>query len=114
LQDGLKVGLKIEEMDIADLRVAIQQTKNQDIKRVLENLLRGSHNHLRAFSRQLAASGGTYTPTSLSQSDFDQIAGSAQERGGQNRGRSGQGGKGLGKGRGQGPGMGKKRGNGRG
>jgi len=114
LQDALKVGLKIEEMDIADLRMAIQQTKNQDIKRVLEKLLRGSHNHLRAFSRQLAASGGTYNPTSLSQSDFDQIAGSSQERGGQNRGRSGQLGKGFGKGRGQGQGMGKKRGNGRG
>ena len=98
LTDALKVGLKIEEMDIADLRIAIQSSNSQDINRVFENLERGSRNHLRAFARQLKASGGTYDATNLSQSDFDQIASSGQERGG------GQGrmrGRGKGKGRGK-------------
>lgn len=84
LADALKVGLKIEEMDIADLRVAIKATKNQDIQRVLGNLLRGSQNHLRAFARRLGMLGGTYVATSLSQSDFDQIASSKQQPGNSN------------------------------
>lgn len=103
LNDALKVGLKIEEMDIADLRVAIQGTNNREIKRVFENLERGSRNHLRAFARQLKAAGGTYVATNLNQSDFDQIASSEQERGGGGgQGRAGGRGNGRGKGKGRG------------
>lgn len=101
INDALKVGLKIEEMDIADLRAAIQGTNHGDIKRVFENLERGSRNHLRAFAKRLKAAGGDYVATNLSQTDFDQIASSQQERGGGARGPAG----GLGHGRGKrGPG----------
>ena len=111
LEDALKVGLKIEEMDIADLRTAIESSKNNDITRVFENLLRGSRNHLRAFSSRLSAVGGNYVPTYLKKADFDQIAKSKQEtgrnsgqQGGRGMSRSGQKNKGNGNGKGRGNG----------
>jgi len=48
------VGIFIEELDIADLRRAIEQDHPADVVRVLANLLRGSEHHLAAF-RALAA-----------------------------------------------------------
>ncbi len=88
LSDALKVGLKIEEMDIADLRNAIQSTSNNDIKQVFQHLEQGSRNHLRAFASQLRNTGGTYTSTQLSQLEFDAIANSTPGRGG-NQGQKG-------------------------
>lgn len=116
LEDALKVGLKIEEMDISDLRVAIQSTNNQDIMGVLENLLRGSRNHLRAFASRLNATGGTYVSTNLPLQDFNRIASSQQEFGGNNgRGNRGQGQNQNGQGRnGQGMGQNGKQGRGQG
>ncbi len=55
---ALKVGIGIEELDIADLEEYISGTDNADLRRVYANLLRGSENHLRAFERLLARSGG--------------------------------------------------------
>jgi hypothetical protein len=86
--EALKVGLKIEEMDIADLRVAIQASNKNDIKQVLQNLEQGSRNHLRAFASQLQQAGGTYVSTQLSQNEFNEIASSTPGRGG-NQGRQG-------------------------
>ena len=119
--EAIQVGLKIEELDIADLKTAIQTSNQTNVQRVLENLHRGSRNHLRAFASRLQQLGGTYVPTSLSQQEFNEIVNSAQERGGPNQGagqgqnnqRSGaQGGQQQG-GQGQ-SGRGKRRGRGRG
>lgn len=52
--EAYKVGVLIEETDIADLKKAISRTDNRDIVRVYTNLLNGSLNHLSAFSRVLA------------------------------------------------------------
>lgn len=54
LNEAYKVGVAIEELDIADLKadLATLDPKDTDIKATMENLLRGSENHLRAFSRQ--------------------------------------------------------------
>jgi len=51
-----KVGVIIEEVDIADLQrmIAALDPADSDIKDVYENLLHGSENHLRAFNRQVA------------------------------------------------------------
>jgi len=46
------MGKTLEEVDIADLEAAIEWV-NDDLASVLENLLSGSHNHLRAFTQQL-------------------------------------------------------------
>lgn len=80
---AVMVGAKIEEMDIADLRKAMAGTSNADVLKVYENLERGSRNHLRTFSSQIASLGGDYQAEFLTQAEFDQIANSPMERGGQ-------------------------------
>jgi hypothetical protein len=50
LEDALKVGVQIEEKDIADLIQALEDTDKRNIKRVFQNLLNGSYNHLDAFN----------------------------------------------------------------
>lgn len=53
LNDAVRVGIAVEELDIRDLKELIARTDNEDLKLVYDNLLRGSENHLRAFQRQL-------------------------------------------------------------
>jgi hypothetical protein len=53
LNDAYEVGVKIEEMDIQDLEDSLAQVSNSNVRRVYQNLLRASQNHLRAFSSQL-------------------------------------------------------------
>ena len=53
LNDAFKVGVKIEEMDIKDLEESLAHVSNSNVRRVYQNLLRASQNHLRAFSSQL-------------------------------------------------------------
>ena len=57
--EAVKVGIAIEERDIADLKARIAGTDREDLKAMYSNLLRASENHLRAFTRQLDGSGGT-------------------------------------------------------
>ena len=57
LSDALAVGVEIEKLDIADLEEAISKTTHSDIALVYENLLRGSNNHLKAFSSQPGGNG---------------------------------------------------------
>jgi hypothetical protein len=54
LADALRVGIAIEKADIADLQSRIATTTHADVKRMYTNLLRGSENHLRAYTRTLA------------------------------------------------------------
>ncbi len=49
--EALKVGVLVEQTDIQDLKTHIAETTKADILQVYNNLLRGSQNHLRAFSR---------------------------------------------------------------
>lgn len=80
--DAVQVGLQIEELDIRDLTAALELTDRADIETVLQNLLRGSRNHLRAFYDQLIRLGGTYTPQYLDEATFLAIATSEPETGG--------------------------------
>lgn len=98
--DALRVGAKIEEMDIADLKVLIAATNVPQLRRVLESLKRGSENHLRAFASQLARHGASYQAEFLTQVEFDQIANSTGTGRGQQAGR-GMGGDGQGRGMGR-------------
>jgi len=61
---ALETGILVEETDIADLETAIGGTSNSAILRVYRNLLKGSQNHLGAFTNRLVqldstATGGT-------------------------------------------------------
>jgi len=72
-ENALAVGAFIEEYDIADLRKLIAETQNADIKMVYTNLLNGSYNHIKAFTRVLAGRGVTYTPQILSVDELNEI-----------------------------------------
>ncbi len=83
LGDALKVGGAIEEIDILDLKESLEITQNEEIQRVFSNLLRGSENHLRAFTSNLEKqTDETYQPQYMSQEDYDAILASSSPRGG--------------------------------
>jgi hypothetical protein len=72
--DALKVGALIEEKDIYDLDLELENAvDNQDIKFVYENLIRGSKNHLRAFTNVLYRNGVEYSPVILDPSYYNDI-----------------------------------------
>ena len=77
--DGLKIGARIEELDIKDLKA--RSSTLPDIAAVYAELERGSRNHLRAFIRQLERQGVQYAPMHITRSDFDSIIGSSLEVG---------------------------------
>ncbi|ODN30794.1 hypothetical protein A4H02_04275 [Fervidobacterium thailandense] len=62
--DAINVGIKIEKLDIEDLKEAISKTKNQDLTTVFTNLMQGSENHLEAFTNQLGRFSQTSPTTS--------------------------------------------------
>jgi hypothetical protein len=51
--EAFKVGVIIEEKDIKDISAQLATASDTDVITILEDLRRGSENHLRAFSRQL-------------------------------------------------------------
>ena len=81
IEEALKVGAYIEEVDIKDLADLMAETDNEDILLVYDNLMRGSRNHLRAFNRVLENYSVNYVPSVLSEEDFNEIISSDMERG---------------------------------
>jgi hypothetical protein len=71
LLSAMMVGATVEDLDIKDLQD--RSTDAPDIKLVFDNLELGSENHLRAFAKQIARLGGSYTPSYISQSEYDAI-----------------------------------------
>lgn len=54
LQDALEVGVLIEQTDIDDLKDLLATDLPSDVRFVYERLLKGSYNHLSAFSKFLS------------------------------------------------------------
>ena len=52
-EEAYKVGVIIEEKDIADITKQLASATDNDILTALESLRTGSENHLRAFNRQI-------------------------------------------------------------
>ena len=76
-QEAVRVGLFIEDMDIADLEQALEkEVDNEDIKTVYGNLLRASKNHMKAFHFHASRAGLNYTPAYISESQYLEITGS--------------------------------------
>jgi len=71
--NALLVGVTIEDLDIADLIQAIDETDDLALKTTYENLLEGSKNHLRSFIGLLEAEGGEYSPVYISNNLFEAI-----------------------------------------
>jgi hypothetical protein len=80
-KNALRVGARIEDLDIHDLEKALKEADNEDVKLVYGNLSRASGNHLRAFTGQLEAIGETYTPEFLSAAEYDEIVNSPVQPG---------------------------------
>ena len=73
---------RLGEPDILDLQEYIEQTDEQEIRVVYENLTKGSRNHLRSFVSTLdKQTGESYQPQYLDQATYDAIAGTQTERG---------------------------------
>ncbi|MBL8077775.1 MAG: DUF2202 domain-containing protein [Anaerolineales bacterium] len=76
LADALKVGIMIEELDIQDLKSHLAETEHLEIKLVYENLVKGSQNHLRAFTSTLERKTGA----SLNDQNSNLSAGRGRQR----------------------------------
>lgn len=82
LGNALKVGAAIEEIDILDLQKSLENTQDASIRRVYENLLRGSENHLRAFTSTLERqTGEIYIPQYMSEADYNATLSAEPTRG---------------------------------
>jgi hypothetical protein len=75
--EACRVGVRLEEHDIADLRKA--QVDFPAHKEVFAALEAASNNHLRAFHRNLTRHGGTYQPEVLTAAEFKAILDGTQE-----------------------------------
>jgi len=80
-QDGLealKIGGYIEELDILDLQEAYDTLEMpKDVRLALQDLLKGSENHLRAFNRFMEMEYDyDYQPQLMSRTQFEEIIGS--------------------------------------
>jgi hypothetical protein len=81
LEEAFKTGALIEEMDIFDLRNAEAEITDENVIIVFDNLMKGSRNHLRAFTKQLTNLGVTYVPVYLTADEYNTITTSAAETG---------------------------------
>jgi hypothetical protein len=77
---AFQVGATIEDLDISDLNSSLAVTNNQDVRLVYDFLNKGSRNHLRSFYKNIRNANGSYTPTYITQFEFDAIVNSAMER----------------------------------
>jgi hypothetical protein len=71
--EALKVGALIEDLDIDDIEKMITHTSNETVLTVYTNLVCGSKNHIRAYTRNLESNGATYTPQFISDDYYNQI-----------------------------------------
>lgn len=75
ITEALKVGALIEDLDIFDLERLLLETTDELTIRVYESLLRGSEQHLRAFTSQLSRYNQSYVPVYLSEQRVNEILG---------------------------------------
>jgi len=88
LGNALKVGAAIEEIDILDLQEYMEIIEERAIRQVYENLLKGSENHLRAFTSTLEKQiGEIYQPQYMTEDAYNEIISGAVGSRGQSNGR---------------------------
>lgn len=72
-QDALTVGAIIEDLDISDLDAYLLVTDDPYAKVVYANLLKGSENHMRSFTRQLSRYGVAYEARYITAERLEEI-----------------------------------------
>lgn len=80
LIEALKVGDKIEDLDIRDLALNELRTDKSDLLSLYGSLKCGSINHLRSFHSQVLQNNGEYMPEFISQEYFDSIVTTSNEK----------------------------------
>ncbi|MFA4849013.1 MAG: DUF2202 domain-containing protein [Methanoregula sp.] len=78
--DALKYSTTFEDMHIADLQAAIGRTDNNDLQFIYRQELASSRNNLRALNQWITAYGGTYTPTYITKSYYNEIISTPAEQ----------------------------------
>lgn len=74
--DAIRVGLRIEDMDIADLEEALaEKIRNEEIVAVYNKLIMGSENHMRAFWRHASVNSIEWEPEHISKERLEEIIG---------------------------------------
>jgi len=73
LIEALNVSAFIEEHDITGLKEVADAAENEAVKDLMESLISASHNHLRAFNRNLDMRDVTYVPVLLDEEYFNEI-----------------------------------------
>ena len=81
VESALLVGAAIEDLDISDLVRSVERANNEDLDLLYQNLMKGSRNHLRAFTRVLERYGVTYAPVYLSPEAYQEILDAPREKG---------------------------------
>jgi hypothetical protein len=71
--EALKVGALIEDLDIDDIEKMITHTSNETVLTLYANLVCGSKNHIRSYTRNLESNGAAYTPQFISNDYYNQI-----------------------------------------
>lgn len=84
LLDALRVGNIIEDLDIRDLGLNEMRTEKSDLLILYQLLKCGSRNHLRNFNSQLISNDISYLPEYITQTEFDNIINSSNEKCGLN------------------------------
>lgn len=84
ITEALKIGASIEDLDIYDLNKLLESrtTDNEDLKAVFKELVKGSRNHMRAFTRNLNKQNATYEVKHITMDQYESIIAYEQERGG--------------------------------
>ncbi|MCP4121559.1 MAG: DUF2202 domain-containing protein [Bacteroidetes bacterium] len=73
LIEALNVSAFIEEHDIIGLKAMLDNSDNTEVNETMDYLINASHNHLRAFNRNLDMRDVAYTPVLLDESYFNDI-----------------------------------------
>ena len=73
IEEALKVGALIEDLDINDLDGLQNSSSNEDIISVCQLLECGSRNHLRSFIEKLELVDFYYSPVYISLEDYNEI-----------------------------------------
>jgi len=87
LEEALRVGVAIEELDIIDLQESLERTDVAEIERVYTSLLNGSHNHLNAFTSTLERQTGEDVVSEIQEDGASKSASGGSQRRGGGRGR---------------------------
>lgn len=78
--DALQVGATVEDYDIFDIEEHMKNIDNLDILAVFDNLVKGSENHLRSFSKSLTDNNASYLPSYISQERYELILSSSNNQ----------------------------------